>query len=609
MLSGNKRVGLCSGLQLGICVFVTIAVGCVGNPFSTFRGQTPERSFEDLESDGLTLVGELTIPTGMTNTMVRGVGLVTGLRQTGGNPQPSGYREQLLNEMAAYDVSDPNGVLASKGTALVTVHGYMYPGIQRGDRFDIYINIPKRSDTTSLRKGKLLVTPLKTTAVMNNSIREGHVDAKGGGWVLVDAVFENSDNEKQLIQGRVLGGGICRKSRSLGLRVKQGSASIAASTIISNAVNLRFSYFVGSQRKGVADPKTPGIIELSVPTKYRHNVQRYMRVVRAIPLRVSPTDRLLLLNELELELLEPTSTAQAALKLEALGEESIDVLRRGVESDEIEVRFYSAEALAYLDDEHVAPVLAQIGAQERAFRWHALAALAAIRHVSSYEALTQLLNHPSAETRYGAFRAMKARNPRDPLVRGQVLDGKFILHELPDGGEPMVHFANSRASEIVLFGSQQRLHTPNFLFVGPRIMIKRLDDEKVRVIRFTPGEEDEELVTSNRLGDVARTIVELDGGYEEVYQAFRSAKLTGKLNSRLEVDRQARAGRKFERDTSESDGRFRAANPVPGLYSASPDPDDDEKDDDFIDSTFSPEPDRGFFGRIKALVSREDSID
>jgi hypothetical protein len=607
MLSGNKRGALFFGRRrFGAVAVVTFAAGCMGNPFSTFRGQTPDSSFTDLESDSLTSVGQLTSPTGMNTTMVRGVGLVTGLKNTGGNPPPSNYKEQLFNEMAAYDVDKPHKVLASKSTALVTVHGYLHPGIQRGERFDIFVNVPNRSDTTSLRKGKLLPTRLKTVAIMENTIKEGHVDARGRGLVLADAVFKNSDNEKDLIKGRVLGGGVCSTNRSLGLRVNKAAASIAASTVISNAVNLRFSHYVGSERKGVADPKTPGLIELAVPSRYRHNIHRYMRVVRAIPVRISANDRILLLKELELELLEPTSTAQAALKLEALGECSTEVLRLGVESNDIEVRFYSAEALAYLDDENVAPILAQIGAQERAFRWHALAALAAIRHVSSYEALTQLLNHPSAETRYGAFRAMKARNPRDPLIRGEVLRGKLVLHELPDGGEPMIHFANSRSAEIVLFGTQQRLHTPNFLFVGRRMMIKRLDDQRVRVIKFSPGEDDEELVTSNRLGDVIRTIVELDGGYEEVYQAFRSAKLTGKLSSRMEVDSQARAGRRYQRDTSGSGGKFRAANPIPSLYRSTPEPGDEEQGDNFSDLDVSTEADRGFFGKMKSLISRKE---
>jgi hypothetical protein len=602
MATGNYRVGTFKCLHIVALASTVLAMGCFGSP-SIFRNQSPEPSFENLESDSPTLVGELAIPTGMNYTMVRGVGLITGLDDTGGNPRPSAYKDRLLDEMAIYDVDDPNGILALKSTALVVVHGYLPPGIRRGQRFDLFVSSSNRSDTTSLKKGRLMASRLKTVAVLDDAIREGHVDAQGGGYVLVDSVFANSDDDKLQQRGRILGGGVVKTDRSLGLRVRDAKSSVVASTVISNAINQRFSHFVGNQRKGVAVPKTPAHIELSVPFKYRNNVQRYMRVVRAIPVRLSTSDRSILLNELREELLEPTSTAQAALKLEALGKDAISVLQQGVQSDDVEVRFYAAEALAYLDDQTVAPILAQIAAQERAFRAHGLTALSAMEHVSSYESLTQLLNNPSAETRYGAFRAMKARNARDPMVRGDVLDDRLILHELPAGGEPMIHFANSRSPEIVVFGGQQRLHTPNFLFVGAKMMIKRMDEERVRVIRYTAGQDDEEIVTSNQLGDVIRAIVELGGGYEEAYQACRSAKLTGKLDARLEVDSQARASRQFDR---EAESRFRAANPTPGLFRNDP-KQADEGRKRYDDGDITPEAEPGFFGKMKNWASRDEA--
>lgn len=603
MATGNNRAGMFSSLRLVALATTVFAMGCFGSP-SIFRNQSPENSFEDMESDGLTLIGQLAIPTGMNYTMVSGVGLVTGLDDTGGNPRPSAFKDRLLDEMAIYDVDAPNGILALKSTSLVVVHGYLSPGARRGERFDLFVSSPNRSDTTSLAKGRLMSSRLKTVAVLDDAIREGHVDAQGGGYVLVDSVFANNDDDKLKQRGRILGGGVVKTDRALGLRVRDAKTSVVASTVISNAINQRFSHFVGSQRKGVAVPKTPAHIELSVPHKYRNNVQRYMRVVRAIPVRLSISDRTILLNELREELLEPTSTAQAALKLEALGKEATAVLLQGAQSDDVEVRFYSAEALAYLDDQTVAPILAQVASQERAFRAHGLTALSAMEHVSSYEALTQLLNNPSAETRYGAFRSMKARNPRDPMVRGDVLDDRLILHELPAGGDPMIHFANTRSPEIVIFGGPQRLHTPNFLFVGPKMMIKRMDEERVRVIRYSAGEDDEEIVSSNRIGDVIRAIVELGGGYEEAYQACRSAKLTGKLDARLEVDSQARSNRQFDRDAAEN-GRFRAANPTPGLFRN--DPKESESNKPRFEGDISPAEEPGFFGKMKNWVSRDEA--
>ena len=50
-----------------------------------------------------------------------------------------------------------------------------------------------------------------------------------------------------------------------------------------------------------------------------------------------------------------------------------------------------------------------------AFRAFALAALSAMDDMAAYDALDQLLEVPSAETRYGAFRALWAMNPQDDL--------------------------------------------------------------------------------------------------------------------------------------------------------------------------------------------------
>src|SRR5690606_884563 len=118
-------------------------------------------------------------------------------------------------------------------------------------------------------------------------------------------------------------------------------------------------------------------------------------------------------------------------------------------------------------------------------------------HVSAYDALTDLLSHNSAETRYGAFRAMQARNARDPLVRGEILNDAFAFHEIGSTGPPMVHFSRARRAEIVIFGYDQTVDPPTFLLAGRRIMVKRHDDQQVRVIRFEPGEEDQVLVVSN----------------------------------------------------------------------------------------------------------------
>ncbi|GAG50072.1 unnamed protein product, partial [marine sediment metagenome] len=89
---------------------------------------------------------------------------------------------------------------------------------------------------------------------------------------------------------------------------------------------------------------------------------------------------------------------------------------------------YSAETLAYLDRREAAEPLGQIARDQPAFRVFALTALSAMQEYAAYEQLRYLLSSPSAETRYGAFRALWAGNKADPLVKGESLGGQFQYH-------------------------------------------------------------------------------------------------------------------------------------------------------------------------------------
>lgn len=136
--------------------------------------------------------------------------------------------------------------------------------------------------------------------------------------------------------------------------------------------------------------------------RYFDNVERYLRVIRSLPLRESERELSERLAVLEKQLLDPISSSRAALQLEAIGKRGVETLRKGLNSNDPEVRFYSAESLAYLDESGVAESLAAAAANEPAFRVFALAALSAMEDYDSQDRLLGLIDSPSAETRYGA---------------------------------------------------------------------------------------------------------------------------------------------------------------------------------------------------------------
>jgi DNA-directed RNA polymerase subunit F len=309
--------------------------------------------------------------------------------------------------------------------------------------------------------------------------------------------------------------------------------------------------------------------------RYKENIGRYIKVVRNLTIDESPSELQERLVKLRTQLLDPLTTARAALRLEAIGsDQAAKILEEGIESEDTEVRFYSAEALAYLDKTSAVEPLAQAALNEPAFRVNSLAALSAMEDIVAYDALRSMLDRKSAETRYGAFRALWSMNSSDPLVRGEQLGDKFSYHILDVGGPPMVHLTRSHRPELVLFGVDQPLTTPLVLDAGKNILVNGMQGDQIIVSRFSSGEPVQKRVISPTVDELVRAIVELGGGYPDVVQALRQAKKDGALTSRLAVDALPQTGREFRRGDEDlppeeaGAAPYKVATPLPDLFSS-----------------------------------------
>ena len=545
--------------------------GCSTWEGLSLRSQSPEEP--DPPASDVTLIGDLAVPYGMFPVVLENVGLVTGLKGTGSDPKPGSQRAALVSTMQSRGVESPNAVLASGDTAMVLVRAVIRPAIQKGDRFDVELRVPSNSETTSLRGGYLLQTDLKELAVLEDKIASGNTYGRVEGPVLVDPSADPKTDRINSCRGRVLGGGTALKSRPLALVLKPQHQSVFNSARIETAINKRFHSFEKGIKVGVAKAKTNEYIELKLHPRYKDNVQRYVAVVRSIPLRESEIERNERLGILERQLLDPISAPSAALQLEAMGKLGIEVLKKGIQAKDLEVRFYSAEALAYLDETGAAVPLGEASRNTPAFRVFALTALSALNDYAAAEQLHELLKVPSAETRYGAFRALWTMNPNDPVIRGESLGGQFSYHMVDCHQTPMIHVTRSRRPEIVLFGRDQTFTTPLAIEAGNRIMITSHRPGEIVLSKFVPNEPDQKRVVSPRVDEVVRAIVELGGTYPDVVQALQQAKSTGALASRFEVDALPTAGRVIDRkDAGGEDSREAAAtqpapsSPLPNLY-------------------------------------------
>ncbi len=531
----------CSANFVCLVLALCSATGCMT---TMLRQQSPESSFDGEPETNSTLVSHVAHPYGLGYVKLEAVSMATGLAGTGEDPAPSPQRATLMDEMTRREIEDPKQVLASPETALVLVRGYLRPGIQAGDKFDIEVRTSSRSETTSLRGGHLLETRLSEMAVLGGQVRQGHIMAMASGSVLVDPTADAEDDTALATKGRVLGGGLVTKSRNLGLILDHDRQSVRLSQKVGKAVNVRFHTYIDGHKRGVATPKTDEFVEIVLHPRYKDNVGRYMRVIRNLALDETPTQRQDRLQLLSVQLLDPVTSATAALRLEAIGDDqAVEALTEGLGSEDPEVRYFAAEALAYLDETVAVDTLAQVVREEPAFRVGALAALSAMDDGAAYDSLRTLLGVKSAETRYGAFRAMSSMAPSDSLLRGEDMQGMFTYHVLDVAGPPMIHATSSHRPEIVMFGKQHTLKLPLVLDAGPKILINGLSGGEIKVSQF--GGTTQQRTVSTNVEAVIRAIVELGGTYPDVVQMLQQAKKSGALTSRFRVNALPEGGREF----------------------------------------------------------------
>ena len=155
---------------------------------------------------------------------------------------------------------------------------------------------------------------------------------------------------------------------------------------------------------------------------------------------------------------------------------------------------------------------------------------------AAQERLLELMDEPSAETRYGAFYALRCATRRTRWYVARSWGRNLRLHQVATRGEPMIHFARARRPEIVIFGHGLTMKPPGFLFAGEQILIKAVDDRQVKVSRFRPGKETEHLVCSNQVAEIVRTIVQLGGGYPDAIMALQAARQKEYLACRIELE-------------------------------------------------------------------------
>ena len=185
--------------------------------------------------------------------------------------------------------------------------------------------------------------------------------------------------------------------------------------MLETVVNERFYQTQDGHQKGSANAKTSSYLELKVPTLYHQNQERFFRVVQLLQMIDSPELRTRRMAAWSKELLDPTTAGIAAMKLEGLGTVAVEPLETALKNPNPQVRYFCAEALAYLNDISGVDALGEAVVNLPKFRAYALAALAAVDQPASHLKMRKLMDEPSIEIRYGAFNALRTLDRARPV--------------------------------------------------------------------------------------------------------------------------------------------------------------------------------------------------
>lgn len=344
-------------LLAGFCM----SAGCMQPQTRLQSADDADRS--DRESAEIRTIGDISTMSGVEPVPVAGIGLVTGLDGTGGGVPPGAERIALEEAMKKRGVQNIKELFNSKTTALVRVAAFVPPGTHKADSVDVYVMIPETSRASSLRGGSLdecllynYASSNAISTVAGNPIG-GRADAtiKGHAWVKAEGAIlagirpnADPDDPPSSKSGVIWGGGKCLmpdRTFTLYLNADQQYARVAGR--IAERINETFHAPGLSAGSGeFAHAVNNRSVTLNVPGAYRLNMARFLRVVRLIPLNEMPPPDSAYTKKLASQLLDPSSTITAALRLEALGAQSVSALKVGLHSEVPLVRFASAESLA-----------------------------------------------------------------------------------------------------------------------------------------------------------------------------------------------------------------------------------------------------------------------
>ena len=411
-------------------------------------------------------VASETAVAGLNPVVVRGYGLVVGLKETGGRLMPAEVRAMMIQELARRSIGNPTTspegwtperLLDSPDTAVVVVEGVVPPGATKGTKFDLRVSALPGTDVTSLEGGRLYTTDLRPGPLMVGS-RQAKIIAEGKGNIFINPFVEPGATRKDAVNrlvGRILDGGSAKED--MPLKLKLATSSHTRARTIQTAINSTFPR-EPRQKNETARGENADSVELTVPPSFSGKTEDFIQLVRHVPLDVTASETTAIAVRRAL-VANPGSSESAMWRFRALGKRVIPVIQDLYAYPEEEPRMAALRAGAALDDPlAVAPLLemARTGSTDNRIR--AIGLLGEMGFNPDVDVgLRPLLGDGDVDVRLATYEALLKR--RDPIITRMTIDSKFDVAVVPSDKE-MVYVAQSGRPTIAVFGEDLAVARP-----------------------------------------------------------------------------------------------------------------------------------------------------
>ena len=429
-------------------------------------------------------------------TVVRGYGLVVGLRGTGSRDMPAPVRSWMIQEMSRRGVGNaatgfgdvsPEAMLNSDDTAVVIVEGVIPPGGVEDQHFDVRVYSAPGTSTSSLEGGRLYTTILRPGPLQTGS-RQASDLAFARGPIFINPFALPDGNGRDIVDrltGRILDGGTITESMPLKLRMAVTSHSRAAR--IQNAINSRYPREPG-QTDETARGRSGDEIQVIVPPSFHGNTDDFVELIKHTALRPEAAESISLAIKRSV-LANPGYATVARWRWQSVGPKAIPVLQDLYDYPEEGPRLAALTAGASLDDAACTSDL--IDMAQNASPKAQLAVIDLLADMGPNPAievgLRPLLDHEDVNVRLAVFETLEKR--RDPIVLAYDIDEKFTLNLVPSDS-PMIYVAQTGEPRIVLFGKVLEVERPMFLEAWTDRLLLKADagnDELEVFFRETDG--------------------------------------------------------------------------------------------------------------------------